>query len=101
MLYNLPSSILETHVLRTGVKKRVSNNSGFSSSYFIPEMTTKGQSTWSVSYAYDRATRGVRHKSGEIADISLFIMAKDARYGDCQDDLDQAVYHVFLQTQHT
>jgi len=88
-------------VLRAAVKKRGRNYNGLYWSYFIPEMTTKRQSTWSVSYAYDRATRGVRHKSGEIADISLVIMAEDARYEVCQDELDQAIDHVFLQTYHT
>ena len=101
MLHDLPPSMIAAPVLRTGVKKRVNNNYGLYWSYFIPEMTTKRQSTWSVSYAYNRATRGVRRKSGEIADISLVIMTEDARYGACRDELDQAVDRVFLQTYHT
>jgi len=83
MLYDLPPSMMAAPVLRTGLLKRRSEEKGLHWSYFIPEMTTKRQSTWSVSYAYDRATRGVRRKSGEIAGISLVIMAEDARYGAC------------------
>ena len=70
MLRDLPLSMLEALVLRTGLLKRGGYNKGLYWSYYIPGMTTKRQSTWSVSYAYDGATRGVRHKSGEIADIS-------------------------------
>jgi len=80
MLHDLPLPMLEAPVLRTGVKKRGSDDKGLYWLYLIADMTTGCQSNWSVSYAYDRAARGVRHKSGEIADISLVIMAEDARY---------------------
>ena len=100
MLHDLPLSMLKTPVLRTGVKKRGSNEKGFFWFYLIADMTTNRQFTGCVSYICDRATRGVRRKSGEIADISLVIMAEDARYGVCQDRLDEALLHMSLQTYH-
>jgi len=98
MLFDLPLFLSAALVSCTGLLERGSNNNGRYWSCFIPEMTTKGQSTWSVSYAYDGATRGVRRKSGETADISIVIMAEDARYGACRDELDQALDHMLLQT---
>ena len=45
MLYDLPLSTLETPVLREGLLERGSYDNGLDWSYFIPEMTTKRQST--------------------------------------------------------